>query len=879
MGLKLFRLSGVISVFVLLLVVIFPCEAGAAQTYEWKNTETIVESEMKFPYDTQATICKYDETYVDLYPNLLDQRLCSQTREGNVFGSIIQNGNVRYYYGDQNSQLYPFVSSICRSYDNCIYIPQKDMLVSLELRNGGIVRSLVIYKNFLSRTTFSSETTPDRQYKDEHYNFNSSNPDYIFENTVNGYAWPVLSVGVSSNGDWLGVAFYGRGVGILNLSSMQMRRISATPRFMYGYGSDPSPEVAVSDTGRNVLVVGKNSSLSLFDVDEACGDDPLSVWPTSDNPPQHPCVRNVLDFSKIIDRFKDAYKPRFFDDGGRLSFTAFSYTGNSKGVVVRHPTIAARAVSYIAMGDSFTSGEGETDDGHYLAGTNLPLEKCHVSDRSYPFVFMGLIGLSSASARNVACSGAKVVDTLVDLTKSYTGQKDLAGRLGLDYKAYALLRFDALVSFKQGRELQENFIATHKPQFTTIGIGGNDAGLMDIMKACIMPGSCEFAQPGPIRYGVAKKIQSLYPTLLRLYGKILADSPGIKLAVIGYPDPFGEGDRCSVVLDTMINSEERKFFRTTISYLNQIMRDAAKRVGVQYVDTWNAYGEHALCGSSSEKAIQHIVFGDDIGIFKESRWFNMFGKESFHPTPFGHQLLAGVLSRQVPSLTHSVCSGGYYVCPDDSVLAGSLAAYWREGIATSENPPDLQGVDATDASVDIGGSIDITVPSGTFAPGSNIVIELHSEPVGMGSWAAGVDGSLHVSVIVPDTIPSGIHVLHMFGVSGIGSNIDVYSVLGVGEPLKAETTNDTVSERQIDKKAAIETEQNTEDYVPSYSTVSASNTFSDLSTTTSKPGALNVEAKTEEGKDIYNWTYYFIAGGFIAVVVIGVVLFKRRRLN
>lgn len=877
MGLDRFRLIGIFIVLVVSLAVGLTVNAGAESAYTWNGVDTIIESEMKFPYDTPNNVCRYSVKYVDLYPEMLDQRLCSQTNDGNVFGSLIRNGLSRYYFGQPNDQLYPFESPGCQDYDSCLYIPQKDMLVSLERRNGGMFRSLVIYKNFSSRITFNN-TAWNKQSKTVHYSFDVSGPDYVFEDPNTKYAWSVLSVGASANGEWLAVAFYERGLGLLNLATLEMKWVSSEVRYTIGYGYDPSPELAVSDTGKNILAVGSNAGFSLIDIDEECGEDPIPLWPTYTTPSKKFCPRYVLDLSRIIERYREAYKPKFYDNGGRMSFSVLSYLSISKGVVIRHPDIRERAVNYIALGDSYSSGEGETDDSRYLAGTNIPLEKCHVSDRSYPFLFITLIGIPAASARNVACSGAKTIDVSGE-GNAYLGQKDLQKKLQVDIRGYALMKYEALTSFIPGRQLQESFTATHRPQIATIGIGGNDVGLMELMKACIMPGTCEFAHPGPLRYGVAKQVQGLYSVLIRLYGKIIADSPGTKLAVIGYPDPFGTEGQCSLVLNTMLDNEEREFFRSTIRYLNQIMADAARKVGVQYVDTWSAYGEHALCGPLLEKAVRHIVLGDDIGIFKDSRWFNIFGKESFHPTPLGHQLVAQTIARQVPYLAYSTCPGGYYICPMDTSTASTIDAYWKEGVPSTILVPELRQLDIAEDSTHRGSSLSVDIPSGVLSPNSVVDIELHSEPLRLGSWTTDSDGRLKETVTIPDTVPAGIHTLHIYGISTGMSDINIYDVVALDEapiPDKVPEMSQVVSS-EGEALSSAETEEKTLITTTPSGVSSVADILRDVSVGAMKPGVLNLQSR-DQSTNLPVWLYY-VAAAVSGIVIVSVLLYRKKRIR
>src|SRR5690606_18148670 len=80
-------------------------------------------------------------------------------------------------------------------------------------------------------------------------------------------------------------------------------------------------------------------------------------------------------------------------------------------------------LDYLALGDSYSSGEGDIErrsngSTYYLEGTDvtgdyekgIPEEKCHVSNRSYPFVLQQSGAVEGDRIQSVACSGAKRAD-------------------------------------------------------------------------------------------------------------------------------------------------------------------------------------------------------------------------------------------------------------------------------------------------------------------------------------------------------------------------------------------------------------------------------------------------------------------------------------
>ena len=63
-------------------------------------------------------------------------------------------------------------------------------------------------------------------------------------------------------------------------------------------------------------------------------------------------------------------------------------------------------LDYLAMGDSYSSGEGDIENGFsefYIKNTGSPKD-CHLSSRSYPYILAKRQNIKGV--QSVACSGA-----------------------------------------------------------------------------------------------------------------------------------------------------------------------------------------------------------------------------------------------------------------------------------------------------------------------------------------------------------------------------------------------------------------------------------------------------------------------------------------
>jgi len=196
--------------------------------------------------------------------------------------------------------------------------------------------------------------------------------------------------------------------------------------------------------------------------------------------------------------------------------------------------------------------------------------------------------------------------------------------------------------FLPGRVHQETFVRDYQPKVITVGIGGNDVGFADKLRACLGPDTCSWAGTIEGREKTAVEMKGLFNKLVTTYQNLQNDSPNSKIYAIVYPrfiEPSGE---CSALRELLLDSVERRFIDEGVIYLNQIIKAAAKKVGIKYISFEDSYGNHRMCGSSPEEAANFIKAGDDIGLPGDwLSWVKLVGQDSFHPNALGHQLAAG----------------------------------------------------------------------------------------------------------------------------------------------------------------------------------------------------------------------------------------------
>ncbi|MQY02223.1 SGNH/GDSL hydrolase family protein [Actinomadura macrotermitis] len=268
------------------------------------------------------------------------------------------------------------------------------------------------------------------------------------------------------------------------------------------------------------------------------------------------------------------------------------------------PVEAAQQGSYVALGDSYSSGVGAEGD---LADQN-PLERCHRTSKAYyhavakAFAFQGGGGF-------FACSGAKTGNIL-------NGQSGEPPQLN---------RVDGGTSL------------------ITLSLGGNDIGFAKIVAGCVkkLPWSRDCEEQGD---EIAARMAVLRRTLPEVLGRIVARAPRARLIVLGYPRVFSEvtgtdGDNISI--------EDQRWLNARAHELNEVVRQAVAETdegivaaqgggSAEFIDAYSAFAGHEA--GSADPYMNGLAFSLP-GFAAEPR--------SFHPTVKGHEAFARLVIDQV----------------------------------------------------------------------------------------------------------------------------------------------------------------------------------------------------------------------------------------
>lgn len=286
---------------------------------------------------------------------------------------------------------------------------------------------------------------------------------------------------------------------------------------------------------------------------------------------------------------------------------------------------------FVAMGDSFASGEGA---GDYRDGTNYDRRddwnwdnwgdddhnRCRRSTSSYAErvfddnAFAG--GLTT-----VYCSGATMGAEMDPESDDDTDGGDIydpnSSHTGEDPQIDALDEDTSLV---------------------TMSIGGNDLGFGDVLSACVLNGQRGipgFRCQDHWNDELDRRIEDLRPQLVELYRDLKERAPNARIIIMGYPRLFH--DPPSEPLNNMLFAQDQLWMNQKADALNAMLREAAREAGVEFIDPTSAFIGHGV--------------GSDAPWINDLDWggpgLSLVDPGSFHPNAAGHEAMAALLQEQL----------------------------------------------------------------------------------------------------------------------------------------------------------------------------------------------------------------------------------------
>jgi lysophospholipase L1-like esterase/Flp pilus assembly pilin Flp len=282
------------------------------------------------------------------------------------------------------------------------------------------------------------------------------------------------------------------------------------------------------------------------------------------------------------------------------------------------PLERATSGRYVAIGDSFSSGEGahgyehgtNFDDRDDLWPFNNDTEKhnrCRRSAHAYAYVLSG--GNSFAGGTTfAACSGA-VINDLTNPNHSNTDEPPQLDALGDDVS------------------------------LVTLTISGNDLGFGDVLTDCVVNGARGIGLIDTCQQKHAARIARALPILaarlVEQYRQIAQRAPNARIVVVGYPPLFEENPRDSY--RNLLFAEDQAWMNQQGAALDAVLRDTARQAGVEFVDPTSLFLGHGL--GSEDPWFNDLDFGGP--------GLALVDPGSFHPNGEGQAAIAAAIQAQL----------------------------------------------------------------------------------------------------------------------------------------------------------------------------------------------------------------------------------------
>ncbi len=583
------------------------------------------------------------------------------------------------------------------------------------------------------------------------------------------------AIGFSNNSNWA-VGIVDRLVLSIDLVSLHMVQVAQMESIHDNAFFTP----AISNDGLYVALAGEDFwKLVMYD-QFFCGVNHALSWNRLEN-----CTPKVFTDNELGGSFPS--NVLFRDDGRAITYNAVDQQDQAKvlkNILWTGSWQAGYGFDYIALGDSYSSGEGADPFQTYLEGTNgnaeFPQEKCHIGSWAYPYKLASAMGMDyrldsgQHMFQSVACAGAHIKD-VNSSHDVYGGHFDQVKGAAKDWKENFFQ--EALYTFTPGRTPQINFLSSYQPRMVTLTIGGNDVGFANFLEACLPAGAtCERAVNPDQKYAAAQAIKNQYQELTKLFRRMQGIAPQTRVYVVGYPIAFAtNASHPQCALNVMLDIKEREFMIESTKYLNTVIKNAAHNSGVFYVDVENVFAENGLCNGKGGATVKGVTLGDDRNA--------IIGNETYHPNSWGHQIEADNISHTYGDMRlyrdiqcPVVIMAGSCIKPDahEPVIPsyfhgeGHTMSFQKFAEKAFQAIIDKQRFRIMDF----------------LKQNSPLQLTLYSTPRSLGTFLVSDDGSVEGEYTLPDDIESGYHTLVARGVRPDGQPVEYRQTIYINNPAK-----------------------------------------------------------------------------------------------
>ncbi len=713
--------------------------------------------------------CRQVSGLIEDGPAVYGEDVCyNDTQNGQLGVYRHSSGDIRYVVRYSGETMFHRIEQLAPDNSPNLALLSNDMLIGSFLNSpmlsmGDFRSKLLPHVSRLSSTVDSTSYSIDMR-------------GYVAYTDDVGTIFQIRNMAVSKNERFAVVQTPDYGLVRIDLNTHKIKRISNDR------GNDSAGIVlAIANDGGSVAITGSRSSKHQIYTDlDNCGASTDIKYPLTNRQ-----ICPHVDFTdKIIPQvsYGTIYNPEFLDDSQTFVLHVWNEEDQRSRKVVLTPDENSYRLDYLALGDSYSSGEGDigrdaNGKDYYVPETRLWPDDCHISLRSYPFLLRNNWDITSNRMQSVACSGAQVMPDYNGSAVNYLGQKGrLTGKSNLE-----VLQHEALIGFIPGYVPQLEFVKKYQPKIVTLMGGGNDVGFADILEYCAEPTweglvpfintDCGYANEGSeLEKLLYRTIDTQYTYTKNLIEDIKQTSPTTKIVQISYPSFIADKDNKDwypcVGEAGFLSPSEIRMVNRMVDYMNSMLQRVAHDTGITYVDITHALDGGRLCEGS-----KYMTGVRDFYVTKKA-----VENEIFHPNAEGHKRMAEVIERaKVYRYEDVVPDSGSFDLLNDGTTA----------LMTSL----VQSTTVTKTS-----GLKIRAQAGSLEPNSEYKITIYSAPKILGRLIATDDGSITANISLSG-VESGNHVIVIDGVDEQGTPKQLFQFIQV-KASEADADGDGVPDNQ-----------------------------------------------------------------------------------
>ncbi|TAH32940.1 SGNH/GDSL hydrolase family protein [Candidatus Saccharibacteria bacterium] len=570
----------------------------------------------------------------------------------------------------------------------------------------------------------------------------------------------------STNGEWMLIGIPGKSHALIDMDTKVVVPFAQYIDSSYALYS------AVSNDGKYVAITKPHDSFRVYDTSRCQAQSGEMMSKDCESRDVLPLLKQYLNSNEVY-----IGDMNFIGAGSALEFkTRWLDADNVTWhyALLKMRLQGVEVSKYLAMGDSFSSGEGAFD---YVEATDMFVSDeeynvCHVSRKSYPYLLQE--DLRADWFHSVACSGSESKDvSYPDSVGQYMvlgnpkSKFELIGGEDAEKAAYASAKSAYYIdNMRPGYVPQNTFVAKEHPNIATMSMGGNDIAFADIIKSCIFHGvninqTCFSSREERESKAneIDQKISAWAHNFVDIKNSLSGSDP--KLYVIGYPKIMSTDLRMRCGLNVPFDDAERLYTDMMVDYLNTAVKVAADAAGVRYVDVTDAFSnpsDQRLCSGKPEVAVNGLDVRSAVGACaSEKAPEAIVCPNSFHPNELGQGLMAKAIAYRTTDLTQTMPQNSNSMAE----LVDKRMSFVGDVAITLQNHRITYQKDIAPALIAKGEKIQINIPKSNddlpAKSGTSANITSHSTPLDLGQLPIASDITIMGEVTLPTDIETGYH--------------------------------------------------------------------------------------------------------------------------